>query len=68
MTKPLKFVNAIILFISLFLLSKKTCEAVVRCEKDEDCPISGFEPLIFKCINNLCEAVKKDPKAPIVFT
>ncbi|CAL5201160.1 unnamed protein product [Lathyrus oleraceus] len=68
MIKPLKFVYGIILFISLFLLSKEACGAAVKCEKDEDCPISGFEPLIFKCINHLCEAVKKDPKAPIVFS
>ncbi|CAL5201172.1 unnamed protein product [Lathyrus oleraceus] len=58
MAKVLKFIYTMILFLSIFLLSKEV-RAMIKCETDKDCPdISNMEVMIFKCINNLCEVVK----------
>ncbi|CAL5201181.1 unnamed protein product [Lathyrus oleraceus] len=62
MTKTLKFLSAIILFFSLILLSKETEEIRIKCVTDADCPaIRHLYPLVYKCIKNLCEAIKVDP-------
>nr|QQO74623.1 nodule-specific cysteine-rich peptide G07 [Pisum sativum]BAB40946.1 nodule-specific protein [Pisum sativum] len=59
MAKTLIFVYAF-LFLSLFLLLKEA-DAQISCTKDKDCPdISHLKILIFKCINEICEAVKPD--------
>ncbi|AES97921.2 Nodule Cysteine-Rich (NCR) secreted peptide [Medicago truncatula] len=53
MTTTLKFVYAIILFISLFLHALNAAENI-ECEVDADCPKSQVNSFVIKCIKNLC--------------
>ncbi|CAL5201177.1 unnamed protein product [Lathyrus oleraceus] len=63
MTKVVKFIYAIILFFSLFLLSSGHILSSGHnggqpCQTDENCPFSMMsannQRIIFKCVNKIC--------------
>ncbi|RHN66641.1 putative Late nodulin [Medicago truncatula] len=56
MNQIFKFVYALIIFFSLFLVV--TNAGLFRCKVDIDCPqILCFEKQIAKCIDRMCECV-----------
>ncbi|CAJ2652609.1 unnamed protein product [Trifolium pratense] len=52
MTKTLKLIYAMILFMSLFLFAMKS---PIKCEEDADCPKSENLIYGYKCVNFICE-------------
>ncbi|XP_058782683.1 nodulin-3-like [Vicia villosa] len=67
MAKTLKFLYAIIVLFSLFLLSMEDI-AGRPCETDEDCPFSMITPnmlrIIFKCVKKVCTKFQEVPLIP----
>ncbi|AES97658.1 putative Late nodulin [Medicago truncatula] len=64
MTKTLKFVYSIILFITLFLVAKNV-DALKKCITFEDCPISKTR--VYKCLHGECRyTIPYIPKVPKV--
>ncbi|CAJ2648501.1 unnamed protein product [Trifolium pratense] len=64
MASNLKFVHAILLFISLFLIAKNDSGfEYMKCKSNIDCPettVSMF-PFRWKCIEEICEFVRPMP-------
>ncbi|AES98048.1 putative Late nodulin [Medicago truncatula] len=58
MAKTLNFVCAMILFISLFLVSKNVALYIIECKTDADCPISKLNMYNWRCIKSSCHLYK----------
>ncbi|AES98049.1 putative Late nodulin [Medicago truncatula] len=58
MAKTLNFMFALILFISLFLVSKNVAIDIFVCQTDADCPKSELSMYTWKCIDNECNLFK----------
>ncbi|KEH42094.1 putative Late nodulin [Medicago truncatula] len=54
MDKTIKFVYAMILFISMFLAARNV-DAYLKCKTVHDCPKSQ---VVYRCVGNYCRAVK----------
>nr|ABD28310.1 Late nodulin [Medicago truncatula]ABS31394.1 nodule-specific cysteine-rich peptide 96 [Medicago truncatula]AFK47261.1 unknown [Medicago truncatula] len=52
MARTLKFVYAVILFLSLFLVAKGD-DVKIKCVVAANCPDLMY-PLVYKCLNGIC--------------
>ncbi|AES97757.1 Nodule Cysteine-Rich (NCR) secreted peptide [Medicago truncatula] len=59
MTKIIKFVYALVLFLSLFIVSQAAQNDWMKCKTDDECPKVSNPPLYFKCIDRGCRIVIK---------
>ncbi|AES98756.1 putative Late nodulin [Medicago truncatula] len=57
--KTLKFVYAMILFLSFFLIASEVGGSHFGCETDADCPRSTDKNFFLRCINKKCEWAAK---------
>ncbi|KEH30135.1 putative Late nodulin [Medicago truncatula] len=55
MAKTLKFVYAMIIFLSLFLMATNIDSALIECQIDDDCPPIKFAKYL--CINYKCRKI-----------
>ncbi|CAJ2673605.1 unnamed protein product [Trifolium pratense] len=65
MAKAMKFIYAIIIFISIFIIATNV-HAFNECSEDDDCPKAMcFKGYVAKCINNSrCACVDEDDDLP----
>ncbi|AES98755.1 putative Late nodulin [Medicago truncatula] len=59
MTETLKFFYAMILFLSLFLITTNVGGSYYGCETDADCPRSMNKDFYLKCVDKKCEWTAK---------